>query len=190
MSTRVRNDLFDAHVGLDRGRSKLCEVCWYVVKRAFFLSPLPWPSRLKRGLLRIFGAKIGSGVCIKPRVNIHLPWKLTVGDHAWIGEEVFVLNLERVTIGAHCCISQRAFLCTGNHDYRKVEMSYRNAPIVVSDGAWIGAQVFLAPGVVIGSDAVAIAGSVVLKNLPPAMICSGNPCQPVKERWRDRATPD
>ncbi len=190
MSTRVRNDLFDANVGLDRGGSKWSEGCWYLVKCVFFLSPLPWPSRLKSGLLRLFGAKIGSGVYIKPRVNIHLPWKLAVGDHTWLGEEVFILNLGQVTIGAHCCISQRAFLCTGSHDYRDVEMSYRNAPIVVSDGAWVGAQVFVAPGVVIGSDAVVTAGSVVLKSLPPGMICSGNPCQPVKLRWKERKTPD
>jgi putative colanic acid biosynthesis acetyltransferase WcaF len=120
---------------------------------------------------------------IKPRVNIHLPWKLTVGDSTWIGEEVFILNFEPVTVGSHCCISQRAFLCTGNHDYRKPEMPYRNQPITVQDGAWVGAQVFVGPGVIIGREAVITAGSVVTDKQPVGMVCRGNPCAPVRNRW-------
>src|SRR5580698_7643499 len=132
--TRVRNDLFDGKLGLDRGRSRLCEATWYLAKCALFLTPLPFPCRLKCQVLRWFGARVGRGVVIKPRVNIHFPWKLTIGDFAWIGEEAFILNFEPVYIGAHCCISQRAFLCTGNHDHRHPDMPYRNRPITVEDG--------------------------------------------------------
>lgn len=183
--TRVRNDLFDPHEGLERGRSPFVEALWYLVKRFFFLSAWPLPSGFKAGVLRLFGAQIGVGVVLKPRINIHFPWKLSIGDYTWIGEEVFILNFEPVKIGAHCCISQRAFLCTGNHDYTKPAMPYRNAPIIVEDGAWVGAQVFVAPGVIIGTEAVATAGSLVIKDLPAAMVCSGNPCQPIKPRWLD-----
>ncbi|MBC8002285.1 MAG: colanic acid biosynthesis acetyltransferase WcaF [Opitutaceae bacterium] len=183
MSTRVRNDLFDPRQGLDRGRSRFVEATWYLLKCLFFLSSLPWPSSFKCSLLRCFGASIGRGVCIKPRVNIHFPWKLSIGDSTWIGEEVFILNFEPVTIGAHCCVSQRVFLCTGNHDYRKPNMPYRNRPIDVSDGAWIGAQSFVAPGVSIGVDTVIAAGSVVTKDQPPQMVCGGNPCASIRKRW-------
>ena len=181
--TRVRNDLFDARKGLDRGRSRVVEALWYLCKCVFFLTPLPMPSGFKCALLRWFGAEIGRGVYIKPRVNIHLPWKLHVGDFTSIGEEVFILNFEPVHLGAHCCISQRVFLCTGNHDYRAPEMPYRNRPITVEDGAWVGAQVFVAPGVTIGEDAVVTAGSVVVGNLTGGMVCAGNPCRPLKPRW-------
>ena len=181
--TRVRNDLFDPRKGLDRGRPRLVEGVWYLCKYAFFLTPLPVPSVFKCALLRWFGAEIGRKVYIKPRVNIHLPWKLQVGDFAWIGEEVFILNFEPVCIGAHCCISQRAFLCTGNHDYRQTDMPYRNRAITVEDGVWVGAQVFVAPDVTIGQDAVVTAGSVVIDDLPAGMVCSGNPCHPQKARW-------
>jgi putative colanic acid biosynthesis acetyltransferase WcaF len=181
--TRVRNDLFDPSNGLDRGRSFAVEAIWYVVKCFLFLTPLPVPSGFKCMALRWFGAQVGQGVVIKPRVNIHFPWKLVVGDFTWIGEEVFILNFEPVTIGAHCCISQRAFLCTGNHDYRQPEMPYRNDPITLEDGAWVGAQVFVGPGVVIGTEAVIIAGSVVTKNQPQRMVCGGNPCASLKPRW-------
>jgi len=133
--------------------------------------------------LKFFGARIGKGVVIKPRVNIHFPWKLTIGDHAWIGEEVFLLNFEPIIIGRHCCISQRAFLCTGNHDYRQPSMPYRNRPITIEDGAWVGAQVFVSPGVTIGIDAVIAAGSVVTRSQPAYVVCSGNPCAVVRNRW-------
>lgn len=182
--SRVRLDLFSARTGLDRGCSRWVEVLWHLVKCMFFLSPLPYPSALKRGILRCFGAGVGKGVVIKPRVNIHFPWKLAVGDHTWIGEEVFILNFEPVRIGSHCCISQRTFLCAGNHDYRRPEMPYRNAPITLEDGVWIGAQSFVGPGVSIRTDAVVTAGSVVTRDLPAGRICSGNPCVPGDLRWR------
>lgn len=181
--TRVRNDLFDPRRGLKRGRPWLFEACWYACKCVFFLSALPYPSVFKRTLLRAFGARIGVGVVIKPRVNIHFPWRLEVGDFTWIGEEVFILNFECVKIGSHCCISQRSFLCTGNHDYKQVDMPYRNQPITIEDGAWVGAQVFVGPGLVIQKETVITAGSVVLSNQPAGMVCAGNPCAPIRPRW-------
>jgi putative colanic acid biosynthesis acetyltransferase WcaF len=185
--TKVRNDLFDPSRGLDRGRSRMVEAAWYLVKCVFFLSPLPWPASWRVALLRAFGATMGDGVYIKPRVNIHFPWKLRVGDHAWIGEEAFILNFEPVAIGAHTCISQRAFLCTGNHDFRDPAMSYRNKSITIGDGVWVGAQCFVGPGVIIETDAVATAGSIVLSNLPAGMICSGNPCAARTSRWKNES---
>jgi putative colanic acid biosynthesis acetyltransferase WcaF len=184
MDTRVRNNLFDAKKGLSRGRPLPVEALWYLTKILFFLSPLPWPSRFKCILLRCFGAKIGKGVYLKPRVNIHLPWKLKIGDYTWLGEEVFILNLEPVEIGRHCCLSQRAFICTGNHDYTKIEMPYQNRPIVIADGVWVGAQVFVGPGVRVNTDCVLAAGSVVTKDMPEGMICAGNPCQSIRHRWK------
>ena len=181
--TIVRLDLFDRTRGLQRGRSFLIEAMWHLTKCLLFLTPLPVPSRFKCFLLRLFGARVGRGVVIKPQVKILFPWKLTIGDFAWIGEEVFILNFEPVRIGAHCCISQRAFLCGGGHDYRQPAMPYRNGPIVVEDGAWVGAQVFVSQGVTIGTEAGITAGSVVTRNQPPTLVCGGNPCLPIKERW-------
>jgi putative colanic acid biosynthesis acetyltransferase WcaF len=181
---KTRLDQFDAEKGLDRGRSKAFEAVWYLLKCVFFLSALPWPSALKAKLLRAFGAKIGNSVVIKPRVNVHFPWKLEVGDHAWIGEEVFILNFEPVRIGAHACISQRALLCTGNHDYRDPQFSYRNAPIAIGSGAWIGAGVFVGPGVEVGDEAVAAAASVITRNVPANTIVAGNPAAERGLRWK------
>ena len=62
------------------------------MKRSWF--PI---SGFKRFLLRLFGAKIGKGVVIKPCVNIKYPWKLRIGNYVWIGENVWIDNLDTVT---------------------------------------------------------------------------------------------
>jgi putative colanic acid biosynthesis acetyltransferase WcaF len=184
---RVRLDTFDPKLGLDRGRSRIVEAIWYLARRVFFTTSFPWPSRLKAGLLRAFGARVGRGVVIKPRVAVHFPWKLEIGDHAWLGEEAWILNFEPVSIGSNACISQRVFLCAGNHDFRAADFRYRNAPIRIGAGAWVGAQSFVAPGVEIGNESVVCAGSVVTTSLPEAMVCNGNPCTPKKPRWSPTA---
>jgi putative colanic acid biosynthesis acetyltransferase WcaF len=182
MKSQVTLNKFDGKLNLHRGAGKLKESAWYAVKMLFFLTAFPYPSALKARLLRLFGAKVGRGLCIKPRVNIHFPWKLEIGDHVWIGEEVFLLNFEKLTIGNNVCISQRAFLCGGNHDYKSPAMPYRNGEITLQDGSWIGAGVFVAPQVTVGTDTVVTACSVALKSLPENAVCAGNPAKFIKER--------
>lgn len=183
--SRIKNHFFDSRYGYSRGKSALVFALWQLVKWFFFKTVFPWPTGLKVVLLKLFGASVGEGVIIKPQVNIHLPWKLAIGDHAWIGEEVFLLNFEPMVIGAHACISQRAFLCGGNHDFRDPAMKYRNGPITICDGAWVGAQVFVAPGVIVGIDAVIAAGSVLLSNADAGLIYKGNPALVAGMRWKD-----
>ena len=179
-AVRLRD--FDSSRGFDRGAGSLKMMAWYLVKMLFFLTAFPFPNGWKATLLKWFGAKIGKGLIIKPRVNIHLPWKLVIGDDVWLGEEVFVLNFEKISIGANVCISQRAFLCGGNHDFRDPSMPYRNAPIILMDGCWVGASCFVGPGVTIGVDSVVTAGSVVTKSLDANGIFKGNPAVFVKNR--------
>jgi putative colanic acid biosynthesis acetyltransferase WcaF len=182
--SRVNLGGFNSTAGLERGAGKLKEISWYIIKMIFFLSAMPYPNALKKLLLQWFGAKIGKEVVIKPRVNIHFPWKLIVGNNVWIGEEVFLLNFELLNIGDNVCISQRAFLCGGNHDFRVPEMPYRNGPITLMDGCWIGASVFISPGVTIGTDSVITAGSIVTGSLEPNGIYKGNPLVYIKSRWK------
>lgn len=182
--SKVRLDEFDNRIGLNRGVSGLKEILWYLIKTFFFLSALPYPSRFKVWLLRMFGAKIGSGVVIKPRVNIHMPWKLVIKSNVWIGEEVFMLNFEKVTIGSNVCISQRAFICGGNHDYRIPSMPYRNGPVTLQDGCWVGASCFIGPGVTIGTDSIITAGSVLTVSAGDNGIFRGNPALRISSRWK------
>lgn len=185
MNSSVRLSDFKP-TGLDRGVSKLKEIIWYFFKLFFFMTAIPFPSKFKVLILRIFGSTVGVGTVIKPRVNIHFPWKLVIGDHVWIGEEAFLLNFEKLSIGSNVCISQRAFLCGGNHDYRDPSMSYRNGPITLLDGSWVGASVFIGPNVVIGIDSVVAAGSVVTRSIPGNLIFKGNPAEEVGKRWKEK----
>src|SRR4051812_7900512 len=79
-------------------------VLWSFIRAAFFNHSLAIFSGWKCFLLRIFGAKIGSGVVIKPSVNIKYPWFLSVGNQVWIGENVWIDNLTEVSIGDNVCI--------------------------------------------------------------------------------------
>jgi len=181
--SKVKLAEFNSGVGLNRGASKLKEVSWYFIKMLFFLTAFPFPNAMKRSLLKIFGAKVGDGVVIKPRVNIHMPWKLSIGNDVWIGEEVFLLNFEPMVIGNNVCISQRAFLCGGNHDYLDPTMPYRNGPITLEDGSWVGAGCFIGPNVTIGTDTIVTAGSIATKSLVANGIYRGNPAEYIKPRW-------
>ena len=163
-----------------RGASRGKEMLWVAVKCVFFQTPWPWPSALRVALLRAFGARVGVDVTIRSQVNITFPWRLTVGNHVWFGEEVVVLSLAPVTIESHVCISQRAFLCTGSHDFRSQMFELIVRPITVRERSWIAAQVFIAPGVEIGADSMVAAGSVVLENVPPGTMVRGNPAAVVK----------
>jgi putative colanic acid biosynthesis acetyltransferase WcaF len=133
-------------------------------------------------MLRRFGAKVGRGVVIKPQVKITFPWKLTLGDHVWLGEECWLLNLDHITIADNVCISQRAFLCTGNHNYKSPTFDLIVKPIVIEEGVWIGAGSLVGPGVTASSHAVLTAGSVATDDLQPFGIYRGNPAVFIKLR--------
>ena len=116
-------------------------------------------------MLRLFGAKVGRGVVIRKGVDISFPWRVTIGDYAWIGQEVMILSLDQVTIGKSACISQRVFLCTGSHDFRSDTFDLRTSPIEIGDSAWVAACCFVGPGVTMQPGSMATAGSVVVKDV-------------------------
>jgi len=178
----VRLDKFDKAIGLCRGKPFWFEALWCIVKCAFFLSPLPWPKFAKRRLLILFGAKIGKGFVIRPRVNIHMPWKLIVGDHCWIGEDCEFLNFETIRLEDHVAIAHRVYLAAGGHDYTDHTMPYKNGPITIQYGTWVASCVFIGPNVVIGEHSVVGAGSVVVRSVPPWSIVHGNPATVVRKR--------
>jgi len=168
--------------GFDRGASAAKESLWLVVSLILFrLCPFKL-SALKCRVLKLFGGRVGRGVVIKPAVKITFPWKLNLGDHVWLGEECWLLNLAPITIGDNACISQRAFLCAGNHDFKSPAFDLITKPIQVERGAWIGANAFVGPGVTVGTHAVLTAGSVATKDLPPYGIYQGNPAMFVRQR--------
>ena len=155
---------------------------WYFVNILFFINPLNPLSSLKVSLLRLFGARIGEGVLIKPGVNIKYPWHLVVGSNCWVGEGVWIDNLTTITIGNNVCLSQGAMLLTGNHNYKSSSFDLLIGEIVLEDGVWVGAQATVCPGVKIRSHAVLAVGSIATKELEPYTIYQGNPALAVRKR--------
>lgn len=164
------------------GRGPLVRALWIVVEALVLRNPLSVWSKGKVWVLRLFGARIGVGTVIKPSVSIKHPWFLEVGDHVWLGEHLWIDNLAPVRIGSHACLSQGAMLLTGNHDYKKVRFDFQSKPIVIEDGAWVGAMCTVCPGVTVRRGAVLAVGSVATKDLEPFGVYQGNPAVKVRER--------
>ena len=160
----------------------LVRVLWVLVSGLFFQTWFPWPSALKRTFLRLFGGNVGRGVVLKPRVTIKYPWKLSVGDHCWIGENVWIDNLGQVTIGNHCCLSQGALLLCGNHNYKKPTFDLMVGDITLEDGVWIGARASVGPGVTCGSHSVLTMGSTAVRDLDEHGIHRGQKADSRKAR--------
>lgn len=170
----------------NKGAKTLKQTLWYFTNALFVRASWNPFIGIKIFLLKFFGAKIGKGVVIKNNVNIKFPWKLTLGENAWLGENTWIDNLDEVKIGNNVCISQGALLLTGNHDYTVSSFDYRNAPITIEDGAWIGAKAVVCPGVKVKSHAILTVGSTATKDMEPYGIYQGNPAQKIRMREINR----
>ena len=164
------------------GRSRLVQALWFFLGAPLVRSAVIPSSRLRVFLLRLFGARLGCAVVVKPGVRVKYPWLPSVGSHTWIGEDAWIDNLAPVTLGSHVCVSQGAYLCTGNHDWSDPAFGLMVQPIVLDNGSWAGARSVICPGVSLGEAAVAAAGSVVSSNIPPFEIHAGNPATFVRVR--------
>ena len=162
--------------------NRLARLLWNIVFGIFFrFSPKPlhfWRTML----LKIFGAELGKGVHVYPNVKIWAPWNLTLGDESGIANGAIIYSQGKVTIGKRCVISQGAHLVSGTHDYTLPGFPLVTKPIKIGDHVWIAAEAFIHPGITIGNGCVIGARSVVVKDLPEWMVCTGHPCVPIKKR--------
>lgn len=182
MPSPVQTDLSTFTIGYYKAGPKLKAGIWFFVNYYIFASSLPWPYNLKRSILILFGSKVGKGLIIKPRVRIKNPWRLRVGDNCWIGESVWIDNLEDVEIGNNVSISQGAMLLTGNHDYSISSFPYRLGKITLEDGVWIGAKSVVCPGITCQSHSILTVNSVATKDLVAWSINAGNPASFIRNR--------
>jgi putative colanic acid biosynthesis acetyltransferase WcaF len=155
---------------------------WEVLRGPLFAwTPRPmWAWR--RGVLRLFGAEIGRDVQIYPSARIAVPWNLRIGDEASVGDGVILYDLGAITISCRASVSQNAHLCAGTHDYRRSDMPLLKPPIVISEGAWVCADAFVGPGVVVGAFSIVSARAVVMKSIPDGVIVGGNPARILRKR--------
>ena len=168
-----------------RGRPAWIVQLWWLVQATFFRwSPqfaYPWRS----WVLRLFGAKIGKGVKIRPSASITYPWKLSIGDWSWIGDDVTLYTLGEITIGDNAVVSQQSYVCAAAHDYTAPAFDIFANPVHVGSEVWLSSGVFVAPGVKIGRGAVVGVRSLVLNDLPEMMLCAGHPAKPLRPRIKN-----
>ena len=159
----------------DRGASPLKEAFWRLLMWPIFGDAFPVPSGFRASTLRLFGATIGKDNVLRGNLKIHFPWRLSTGDHVWIGEGCTLLNLDWIEIEQHCCISQESFLCTGSHDPMDDTVPLQTGPIRVGAHSWIGARTFVGKGVEIGNQSLLAAGTVLMKSCERMSFVKGNP---------------
>ena len=165
-----------------RGRNPFIVQLWWLVQYILFRTSPQFLYGWRVFLLRLFGAKIGKKVIIRPSVKITYPWKLSIGDFSWVGDDVDLYTLGNIEIGNNVVISQRSYLCTGSHEYMKADFPIYQKPIKIHDQVWIATDVFIAPGVIIEDGSVVGARSSVFNNIPSNKICAGSPAKIIRER--------
>lgn len=161
--------------GYKPGRPYFIRALWILTEALTLRNPVLVSYQVKVAVLRLFGARIGKGVVIKPGVHIKYPWHLEVGDNSWLGESCWIDNFVTVAIGSNAVVSQGAYLCTGNHDWSDPGMGLMVKPIAVCDGAWVGAFARVAPGVTVQVESVVLIGAVLLRDSAARGIYQGNP---------------
>jgi putative colanic acid biosynthesis acetyltransferase WcaF len=166
-----------------RGRSTMMVQFWWLVQATLFHRSPQILYGFRRWLLRRFGAQIGKGVIIRASATLTYPWKVKIGDYSWIGDDVVIYSFAPITIGNNVVVSQKSYLCAGSHDYRSKAFDITSSPIVIQANAWIATDVFVAPGVTIGTGAVIGSRSSVFTDLPDMMVCVGSPARPIHGRF-------
>jgi len=174
-------DKFELPSGFRGCSGAWCQL-WWIVQACLFSTSPQFMYAWRRLLLRAFGATIGKGVIIRASARITYPWKLTIGDHAWIGDHVDLYTLGKISIGAHAVVSQRSYLCTGSHDPASRKFQIFTKPIVVEEGAWIGADVFVGPGVTIGRNSLIGARSSLFSDTEADFVYFGSPARKIRSR--------
>lgn len=173
----------DTHTGPSFSlKNRLGRVIWNFISATLFrLSPIPLHG-FRCFLLRLFGATVGKGVHVYPGVKVWAPWNLVLSDECGIANGAILYSQGKITIGRRAVVSQGVHLCAGTHDYNDPGFRLITMPIIIGDQAWVAAEAFIHPGIEIGEGCVIGARSVVVKNMPAWMVCSGHPCKPLKER--------
>ncbi|MCM3748263.1 WcaF family extracellular polysaccharide biosynthesis acetyltransferase [Paenibacillus pasadenensis] len=182
MRNRIRLDQYDQS-WYSRGKSGLFVLLWWLVQGSLFRYSLHPMYAWRRFLLRLFGAQIGKGVQVRATARFTYPWKVSIGDYSWIGDDAEFYSLDRIEVGSHCVISQRSYLCTGSHDIADPAFGLITKPVVIRDGAWVASDVFVYPGVTVGVMGVVAARSTVTRPVPDGEVHAGTPAVYVKQRF-------
>lgn len=164
----------------------------YLVELFMALTPHDALSnRIKRALMQWRGASVGANPKIWRDVWVDDYRKLKIGADVSLGKSAMLVCIGGVTIGDQVMVAHGAQIISAGHRMPAAGESMRFsgldvAPIVIDDGAWIGAGAIVLPGVTVGRGAVIAAGAVVTKDVAPYAIVGGVPGVVIGSRAEDR----
>jgi putative colanic acid biosynthesis acetyltransferase WcaF len=178
----LRLDLAANHAARKYSRAEQARrACWSLARWLIRLSPRPcfaW----RRAILRLFGARVGKQVTVYSSTHLYMPWNVELGDWAALGEDVLIYSLGKVTVGRNATVSYRSHVCAGTHDFADPALALLKPPVVIEEGAWIGTEAFIGPGVTVKAGAIVGARAVVVKDVEPLDVVAGNPARVIGRR--------
>jgi putative colanic acid biosynthesis acetyltransferase WcaF len=157
------------------------KLLWLFIYNVFFRYSPRLCYSWRNFILRLFGAKIGSGVKIFPSVKISYPWLLYVENNAVISWNVTIYNLGLIKIGGKTIISQNVHLCAGTHNYESEKFELIRSNIEIGKNVWIAADAFVGPNVVIGDYSILASRTVLMKSIECHSMYGGNPAKFIKK---------
>ncbi|MGE6829711.1 WcaF family extracellular polysaccharide biosynthesis acetyltransferase [Priestia megaterium] len=184
LNNKIRLNLYNQS-WYSRGKKGSIVIIWWLIQSSLFRLSFHNMYGWRNFLLRLFGAKIGQGVKIRSSAKFTYPWKVTIGDYSWIGDNVQFYCLDTIYVGSNCIVSQESYLCTGSHNIKDPHFGLIVKPIIIKDGAWVASDVFVYPGVTINEMAVVAARSTVIKDIPANEVHAGSPAKYIKKRFEE-----
>lgn len=164
--------------------NRLARLLWHWVYLLLYRTSPRSLHTWRSMLLRLFGAKMGSGCHFYPRGSVWAPWNLSCEDCCTLADGAEIYNPSPIHLESHCVISQQAFICGATHDYNRPEFPMVSYAMRFGAYAWICARASVSPGVKVGTGAVLGLGAVATRDMDPWTVYSGNPAVPLKRRER------
>jgi acetyltransferase-like isoleucine patch superfamily enzyme len=148
------------------------------------------PQRLRIRLLRAAGVYVERHLELLSGLRVTGEGRLIISDGCFVNHDCLIDAAADVTLGRNVALANRVALLTSGHDMddpRSRAGTRTLRPIVVGDGAWLGAGVTVLGGVTVGEGAVVAAGSVVRADVPPHTLWAGVPARFVRDLPVDAA---
>lgn len=159
------------------------------IRRAFFYSfwalfcswTPPAFHKYRVFILNSFGAKLAFDCYLYSSVKIWDPKNLIMGEKSCLGPRVTVYNIAKINVEKFATVSQDTTLCTASHDYEDRDFHLVAGEISIQENAWVAAEAFIGPGVIVEQNSVVAARSVIVNSVKKNTLVAGNPAREIKE---------
>lgn len=163
------------------------------LKENVFLRGMKYFYKSYFGFSRSKFGYCGENVTLNPPLTLSNPKNIFLyGDNKLDNAVVLATNAKFI-MKEHSAAAQGLKVATGGHamiigrNYREITEAEKpkglDKDVVVEENVWIGMNVILLAGIVVGRGSTVAAGSVVTKTLPPYCIAGGVPAKPIKLKW-------